>query len=364
VAVLAIAAAIRLDRSGVRTLSLGVASVIYPAILASAFFFGMHDPENPVGRLITAAPPVEQSLAATPRSSPDPARSATFDVHRTTAKTIAYVLGTGRLPMAALGLLLWGWWCSPEREVRKFHLCFAAFFAAVWVNPFLIEIIVSSVTGGDTYWRVFWTLPLPMLGAFFLTSPVVRLRWRWGSVFTMVLVIVVLIGVRSAPVYGGPKGARFGPPTLKVPAEYAVARALVERVPPGSAVVAPRDVAAWVTTFHHHPFPVVVRRHYLHHIIDAVGGDETLLRLQATIAVTKPGRSRTIDARLLELVDDRSIAGIVIAIDGFKPGRLEKALRTRGYSAEWSDERYRIWVNDQPSSRHRKSGQSEAGSGS
>jgi hypothetical protein len=342
VAALAVVSASQRGRSRIRTVLIGLSTTVYPIVLAAAFWFGMHHPDAAVARAITGSPPPATSVTAVEPDA-DARQPNAADVEARLSRAVSYVLGDRRLPMAVLGLLLWGWWLSPERMVRRLHLVFAAFFAVVWVNPFLVRYLAGAVTGEGTFWRVVWTLPVPILGACALTFPVARLR-RWGPALAVVVTVAALVGLRSAPVFDQHRGARLGAPGLKVPAEYRVAEALVGRVPSGSVVVAPNAVAPWVTTFHHHPYPVIARRQYLGALLPYVGDDEVFLRHQATVAVTKPGRSREVDFKLLELVDDRPVAGVVITTEGFNPGRIEAGLRARGYAAVWSNESYRIWV--------------------
>ena len=44
---------------------------------------------------------------------------------------------------------------------------------------------------------------------------------------------------------------------------HAMANEVVHRAPERSTIYAPVSIAAWVTTFRHHPYPLIVRPHYL-----------------------------------------------------------------------------------------------------
>jgi hypothetical protein len=204
--------------------------------------------------------------------------------------TTRSVLGQG--PLAALaGLAMVGGWysCSPglgRRVAIAFPLAFLLF-----ANPYLAAGIAEHVTGPQTYWRVFWLVPVPLLLAALLTAP---LR-RTGSVpphrrlvATTIFVLVVLALVPRRYVLGRANGTRFAPLHLKVhEGAYRAAAALAARVPPGSTVVAPSRVASWLATFRDRSYPLVVRPAYLTRFGAWLGSAEVSRRLAMTEAVSR-----------------------------------------------------------------------------
>jgi hypothetical protein len=346
-AMLAAVAAIRPDRRGLRVLALALATTVYPCALATGFWFTVQSPTIAPERAAAKRSPSATASPATgqrPAETAAPARS--FDVDRQLENSARFVLGDRRLRLAVLGLLLWGWWVSPEPAVRRLHLVFSGFAALVLVNPYLVELLATSVTGVFTYWRIAWVLPVPLLAGCLLTAPAALVPGRRGSALALALTAAVMAGVTTHPVFGGATGARLRAPGLKVDSGYEVARALVERVPPGSAVVAPREVSPWITTFPHHPYPVVARRLYLPVLAGAVDGDEITRRIHATVAARMPGAVKGLDRRLLEVVDREPIAGVVVAADHEELFDVERALLVRGFTVGWSSSDYRIWIRN------------------
>jgi hypothetical protein len=347
VAVLAVACGLSPDRRGLKVLALAVAAGLYPTALAAGFWVAMQAPGVVPELAARGRPPVAASGGPTGNEA---AAQRELDVAGHLERSAAYVLGDQRLRLAVLGLLLWGWWLSPEGPVRRLHLTFSAFTAVILVNPFLVERLATSVTGVATFWRIAWVVPVPLLAGCLLTAPLARVPGRRGALLAVALTAAALAAVTTRPVLGAANGTRLETPGLKVDGAWQVARALVERVPAGAIVVAPREVSPWITTFPHPPAPVVVRREYLRIVADALEPEELMHRIHATVAAREPGRHQLADRRLLALVDREPVAGVVIAAPSPEPGEIEEALHDRGFGLAWSGRGYRVWVRSVPPS--------------
>ncbi|MGD8441479.1 MAG: DUF6077 domain-containing protein [Holophagae bacterium] len=341
VAMLAVVGSVRLDRSGLRTLVLAAATTLYAVVLAVGFWFTMQSPD---------VVPEQAARIAASASADDTELHDEFDEPRSVVpdelleRSATYVLGDRRLRLAVLGLLVWGWWLSPEPTVRRLHLVFASFTGLILVNPWLVDSIATSVTGRFTFWRIAWVVPVPLLAGLVLTAPLARVAGRRGAALSFAVTAAVLVAVTTQPVMSTGNGVRLGTPGLKVDEGWEVARALVERVPPGALVVAPPEVAPWIATFPHHPAPVIVRRQYLPLLTSALDSKEIRLRLHAELATRDPGRRPRADRHLLELVDREPVAGVVVAAPSAELHDLERGLIERGFTAVWSPSGYRIWV--------------------
>ncbi len=342
-AVTGVLLSIRPDRKGLRNIGIAVITTFYALTLAMGFWHTYYRPNSVLSRVFSG----RSASVRTPGAVPEKVHRETIEANVRIAETVSKVVGDGRLRLAVFGLLLWGWWLSPETMVRRLNLVCTAVFAVVFLNPYLVPLVATSVTGEWTFWRVSWILPVPLLAGLALTSPVVRLPgWR-GPAAAAGLTALVLTFIPSARVFGSADGARIGAPSLKVPAEYEVARALVELVPEGSMVVAPIEVAPWVATFHHPPYPVVVRLQYVHMVEAALGPKATNRRVKAVLAVTKPhARGRPL-FNLFKLVDTSPVVGVVVASDSDPTSRLERGLQKRGFSREWSGPGYQIWIRSE-----------------
>jgi hypothetical protein len=344
VAVLAVIASSRPDRRSLTTIGAAVLSATYPIALAGGLWLGMTSPQNPLGRAIAGRLPVDRPAAA---ESEEPAETTReeLDVRADeVAKGVDVVVGDGPLRLAVLALLLWGWWLSPEVAARRVHLVMASFFGAVLINPMLVPLLVRTVTGEPTFWRVCWVVPVPLLAGLFLTSPVARFEDRKGKLLAVALSIAVLGLVPSRPVFCVPLAAELGPPGLKVPPAYEVARALVELVPPDTPVVTPMTVSPWVVTFHHGPHPVVVRPHYFQVVSAVLGEKEARRRFSAFRAVSWPRTYEPRNRGLYEVLDSMPVTGVVVTIGAGNPEAVENALQDRGFVNRWEDDSYRVWV--------------------
>lgn len=342
-AVTAVLLSIRPDRKGLQKIGFAVITTFYAVTLAVGFWHTYYRQNGFVSRVFSGRP----ASVRTHGAAPEKIRGEKIEANVRVAETVSKVVGDGRLRLAVFGLLLWGWWLSPETMVRRLNLVCTAVFAVVFLNPSLVPLVATSVTGEWTYWRVCWIVPVPLLAGLALTSPIVRLPgWR-GPAAAAGLTALVLTFIPSAGVFGSAEGARIGAPSLKVPAEYAVARALVELVPAGSMVVAPIEVAPWVATFHNPPHPVVVRLQYVKMVEAALGPEAANRRIKAVVAVTNPhARGRHL-VNLFRLVETSPVAGVAVASDPDPASRLERGLRKRGFSREWSGPGFQIWIRSQ-----------------
>jgi hypothetical protein len=177
------------------------------------------------------------------------------------------VLGDARLLTFGIATLLTGWVFAPPGLGRRFAVVAPLAMLLGLLNPYIAGRVAANVTG-PSYWRSMWAVPLPILMALVLSSPL-HLAVDW---LRPVARRVIWLGLLAAfagliPRFNGlsPQNlVSLGWPALKVPdANYEWAAAVNDSVPPRSSVVAPFEVGTWIVTFHHHSYPVVVRR-YLH----------------------------------------------------------------------------------------------------
>lgn len=218
------------------------------------------------------------------------------------AHALGAALGDGRLQIASVTAALGAWSVCPPGLARRFALVIPLIVWLVLLNPFAGELVRANLTG-PSYWRVMWSLPIPILIALVLVSPLqpghAGGRRAAGVLATLLLGVAFALWVPRHSVFDprnvGQAGVGFhvGRPTLKVPAgPYFAAAALNESVPPGSQIVAPFPVAVWLPTFHHHSHPLVVRPPYLHRYVPLWSERELLDRkaMTAYVAGVRTGR--------------------------------------------------------------------------
>jgi hypothetical protein len=168
-----------------------------------------------------------------------------------------------------------------SRETLARRLCVVSTLGVflLLANPLVAGVVARQLTSITTYWRVFWLLPLPVIAGLAVSTPLAARTFpggRRGScvAFTAVLAAVAAIWGPNH-VYSADNRTAIRWPSLKVEAEYGVARTLQEGIGPGAAVIAPQELSRWLPMLHNHPRPLLaLRRHARLH------GDEGFRRLR------------------------------------------------------------------------------------
>jgi Family of unknown function (DUF6077) len=175
------------------------------------------------------------------------------------------VLGDSRLLIFAIVSLPIAWVFLPPGLGRRFAVVAPLAALLGLLNPYTAAWVSRNLTG-PSYWRSMWALPVPILMALMLTSPL-RLgdgSSRPGARRAAWLVLLAAFAL-LIPRYTGlspENGVQLSWPKLKVPdAAYRWAVAVNESVPEGSHVAVPSDIDPWIVTLHHHVFPLLVRRY-------------------------------------------------------------------------------------------------------
>jgi hypothetical protein len=276
-ACLAMTCSVRWDRSAIRTLVFGV--------LASSYVVG-------VGLTLVGDMKSTAALVI-PNSSLGTDLALAFE--RT--------LGDGSLATAAIAALLLTWVLYRRGPAQRFATVVPLVVLVLVLNPYWSEQVSRHITG-PSYWRSMWSLPLPILMALMLTSPLqfgrTPLRRKLASVAAALTIIVFVAFVPEFSALSRDNRVRFGGFTeIKAPIKwYALASALAQSVPEGSMVVAPQMVALWVPSFHHHPFVTYAREVYLHRIVTELGTEEADHRMLMSEVVSLP--QRDIELRIRE----------------------------------------------------------------
>jgi hypothetical protein len=341
-ALLCMACALRPTPRGVAVLALGA--------LASAWVLGVGW-WLMQGDIAAHDPLLERARARALRSLPPPPGKAL-------AEALESVLGSGRLHLVALAAVAAGWACQPRGLARRFALVLPLGVWLVLLNPYLERWLTNALTG-PSYWRVFWTLPIPALLALVLTAP---LQWegspgrrRAGRAAAAVLCLAFAGGVprysalaaenRPAEVRGE---LRLGWPDLKVPrsdyrSDYEWAAALNQSVPAGAVVLAPEYVAGWVPTFHHHATPLVAREAYLRKFLDLLGQPE--VRQRRVMARYAGGQELDTGAaeRFRDGLGRFRVAAVVLAITE-RTAEARSILTQAGFERRLEGAEHELWV--------------------
>ena len=262
-------------------------------------------------------------------------------------EALSLVLGDARLRRVAVACLLIAWAASPSALARRFALVAPLAVAIVLLNPATSSWVVANATG-ESYWRAFWALPVPIAMALSFVTPLqIGAAWRRRRVGLAAWVFLLGAFALLVPGTRGPSpenGVRLGWPSLKVPpAAFASAAALSASVPPGSVVVAPSDVGVWLPTFPERVFPLVVRDLYLLPYRAQLGDPSITLRRWMT-AIAGGEVSGDDAARLFRAGLERfQVRGACLKVTpSVEPTR--EALRASGFRRTRQELEHEIWV--------------------
>jgi len=280
------------------------------------------------------------------------------------ATALVTVLGHGKLKYFAIGSMLACWMLYRKGPVLRFASLVPAVILLVALNPYAEELVSRNLTG-PSHWRAMWALPIPMLMALLLVAPLQFGQSRVARAGTAVAVFLAmvsfLLNIPRISALSTENNTHIETPRLKVsPDLYSTAESLCNHVAPGARVVTPQKVALLLPTFHHHPYPLVVRKPYLQAIEKRFGAEEIQLRLLMTEVVSgKDDVERSIPESpgfglRAELAD-----AVPLFRDGLERFRIEAVCLSRfsehyrslQTALGWSDfvlkeslARYEIWV--------------------
>ncbi len=192
-------------------------------------------------------------------------------------EALTIMLGDSHLLFFCMVAIVSAWALCPPGIGRRFAIVAPLAVLLVLLNPYLAEWIILHLTG-PAYWRGLWAMPLPLLMALVLIAPL-----AWGVRRGMIATLAGGVAFATlVPAFGGlvkKNRVELRRPGLKVPKErYYIASELNRALPKDSVVVAPHKLSAWITTFHHHIYPVMVRRAYLRSQKEKLGLEEVIHR--------------------------------------------------------------------------------------
>ncbi len=268
--------------------------------------------------------------------SPFPGEELQEALHRT--------LGDSRLWLFAMAAILLAWVVSPRGLGQRFSIVVPLAVWGVLLNPYAASWMVEHVTG-PSYWRSLWALPVPILMTLLLIAPLGLRLPRFPAAgpiaACLLLALFVVLVPRFSSLSPQNLGLRFGLPALKVPSTYAWAEALNRSVPPGAHVVAPREINAWVPTFHHHAYPLAVRN-YLGFERRGMGEEERRARLLLTRYVAGKEIPKAAE-RFRGWLERFDVDGVCLRC-GKTAQEARGLLRESGFCPTERDGEYEIWV--------------------
>jgi hypothetical protein len=239
----------------------------------------------------------------------------------------------GALQAFAVVPFVFAGWALLRGWTGRFYLGCALAFTLLVLNPVLNPILADRATG-NLNWRLFFAFPAPLFAGLALAR-------LWGLVRDRValpgrdllagLAILLVAAVGPASVFWQ-SSVRFGLLQLDVDESYASARALHAQLPPGAMVLAPLEVAVWLSTMEN-PRPLVATRPtYLIHYSKSRSPQDVAGR-QAALDLVTTGKGPALPARdqLEEIVERYQVTDLVVGHRNPRFAELERALATLGW---------------------------------
>ncbi len=318
IAGLALLGAIPWTRSGVASLGLGVLSSAYVIVVA---LFLRADSVAELQTILT-----EESASTL---VPD---------------TWRLVMSGKLLSVTSLFAVLFGW-AVVSGFARRFWLVLSLTITLTLLNPWAAPWVARNITGEVTYWRVFWVLPVPVLLGVTLIS-----FWSWRAVplaFRGALALACLVGflifIPETPTFSDANRKHLEFLGLKVaPREFEVAEQITQAVGPGNMVLTPVEVSTWITTLHHHPFPLVSRTMYLD--IQARHLEPRDVERRHGLVALVSGAGSHPPTLLKKGIREYDLAAVCLRTGIPTAVALRRILHDQGFQKLDSDKRYETWI--------------------
>jgi len=263
------------------------------------------------------------------------------------------VLGSARLWLFGVAAVLSAWACCGRGLAQRFAIAVPLTVWLVLLNPYIHHWVTANLTG-PSFWRSMWSLPVPILMALILISPLHLARNTASRIASGVACVALCATFMAViPAFGalsernagaGGVGIRLGRQRVKAPdGPYRWAAALNTAVPAGAVVVAPPDVGLWVTTFHDHAHPLQTRKLYLSHQRAHLGEENVKLRRFMTQYVAGGGEERNAGAHFARGLESFDVKGVLLRNSG-RAIEARVILERLGFERTLQAVDHEIWV--------------------
>ncbi len=216
--------------------------------------------------------------------------------------------------LAVVPFVLAGW-ALLRGWTRRFYLGCTLAFALLVLNPLLNPILADTVTG-NLNWRLFFALPAPLFAglAFAALWAQVRDRVALPGKDLAAGLLVLALGAAGPASIMWQDSVEYGAFELDVDASYPVARALDDGLAPGARVLAPEEIAAWLSTMADPKALVVTRPVYLLHYRRSRPARDVALR-EAALELLTDGAPATapLDEALALYVEEFEVTDVIVS---------------------------------------------------
>lgn len=258
------------------------------------------------------------------------------------------VFGSSWLGVFVLWIIAAGWAFFETAVARRVAIVLSLGCLLVFFNPWMSMVAAEHPSLIATYWRVLWIIPVPVMLAMFLSAgqsflgPKASLAERAGIFAAALAVFFVVLSGRS--VLSTANETEVKAPGLKVDERYTVAKRLCEIAMEPEQIIAPEGVAGWVTTFHHHPYPLASRIRYLRAYGAYVTREEMLERYYLQGYVSGERRPEPSDVFFRNCLQNYPLLkAVCLADDTEWLPEAQEILRESGFEPVETPGSYQIW---------------------
>jgi hypothetical protein len=225
-------------------------------------------------------------------------------------------------------------------------------FLLIPLNPLLEHFIATNVTSPQTYWRVLWAVPLPIMLTVLIIGSIQkivdRFFHRFRRVVLTVALLLTLMLLAQNTTLDKENRTVLNFPGLKVPPdEYAVARTVNRLTLPNTTVLAPEAVSVWIPTMLKHPPCVSVRSIYFGPIKNYLGKREAKRRSTLQSYISGTFREEAASAVLSQSIADLCIGTVVVPRNLAWKNEIATILNTFGFTSSLIAE-YEVWTRAAP----------------
>jgi len=276
------------------------------------------------------------------------------------SQSIALIMGEnwGLLFVQLLAFLA-AWLFVPTILQQQQLLSITLGFLLIPINPFLVRWIANHITGGVTYWRIFWAVPTFILVAIFLSEIVNRflslIHSKTQAIWQFFLAMLLLLMLRPQTIWHQPElEFTIHPLQYRVPVvEYAAAEILNQLAPPQTTVLAPEAIATWIPTLPGQSYTAYTR--YLYMIWFKKDLTDVEFAVRETLFYYISGMNRTDNANQVfaDALNKLCISAVAFPQQIPWKTEIEATLKNAQFtpfvhSHGAVDHRYAIWVRSAP----------------
>jgi hypothetical protein len=287
------------------------------------------------------------------RESAHPPESLDWSAQRTLEHALEFVAGGEPITLLILFSLIAAPLAASNPLFRRYAALSGFAFFGFFFNPLWANWVAGNITGPDTYFRIFWLLPLPLLVAAVLSAPLesgareaTRMpRWlRGGAALAAALSLLVLPRTYTL---SAQKGVRHGRPGPRMASgEWLAAERISGWAREGENVLAPLQVSRWIPLNPHSPSPLMVRELHLDLLLDRLGAAELERRRALTHLVGGALRLDDGGDLLADAVAEYPLKAVCLGGPALAWPELRGALRRSGLRVALRDPDYEIWIRD------------------